>query len=192
MLPETEDGYHGAIGKTTRKHLRQYSNQLHRRYPDFELTVLEREESLAGCSTRSRVDPGARDRQGDVSIYEEDPGSVEQVWGLLQHYGLALCGHVGGRCVAGQLLLHVGRETWIHTVGFESQYEDVHLGLLMTYFSLLESIRRGCPSAHMPLRYAYLQEAARRCSRHRLQGLALPQRAVQASVRARARRAARP
>jgi len=150
MLPETEDGYHGAIGKTTRKHLRQYSNQLHRRYPDFELTVLEREEITRGLLdqvlewTRERVIA-----KGDVSIYEEDPGSVEQVWGLLQHYGLALCGHVGGRCVAGQLLLHVGRETWIHTVGFESQYEDVHLGLLMTYFSLLESIRRGCPSAHM-------------------------------------------
>jgi hypothetical protein len=150
MLPRTEDEYHAMIGNTTRKHLRQYSNQLRRKYPDFTLAVLEREQLTHGLLdqvilwTHERVTI-----KGDESIYDKDPDSVEALWGLLQKHGLAVCGHIGGSCVAAQLILCVGDDTWIHTVGFDSRYEDVHLGLLMTYFSLLESIRRGCRNTHM-------------------------------------------
>jgi hypothetical protein len=150
VLPKTEDEYHSMIGNTTRKHLRQYSNQLRRKYPDFTLVVLEREQLTHGLL--DQVVRWTRERmtvKGVESIYDEDPGSVEALWGLLQQHGLAVCGNIGGRCVAAQLLLYVGDDTWIHTVGFDSRYEDVHLGLLMTYFSLLESIRRGCTNTHM-------------------------------------------
>jgi hypothetical protein len=150
MLPRTEDEYHAMIGNRTRKHLRQYSNQLRRKYPDFTLTVLEREQLTHGLL--DQVIRWTRERmtvKGVESIYDEDPDSAEALWGLLQRHGLAVCGQIGGTCVAAQLLLHVGEDTWIHTAGFDSRYEDVHLGLLMTYFSLLESVRRGCRRTHM-------------------------------------------
>ena len=150
VLPKTEDEYHSMIGNTTRKHLRQYSNQLRRKYPDFTLTVLEREQLAHGLLDQVlRWTCERMTVKGVESIYDEDPDSAEALWGLLQEHGLAVCGHIGGCCVAAQLLLHVGEDTWIHTVGFDSRYEDVHLGLLMTYFSLLESIRRGCRRTHM-------------------------------------------
>jgi hypothetical protein len=51
--------------------------------------------------------------------------------------------------VAAQLLLFVGRDCWVHTVGFDSTYESEHLGLLMTSYSIAESIRRGCARTHL-------------------------------------------
>lgn len=149
-LPQDADGYHALIGKTTRKHLRQYSNQLRRRYPDFELRSFEREEISLDLMERVVGWTSERLRaKGGVSVYEEAPEKVQPVWLLLQRYGLGLCGYIGGECVAAQLILCVGDDTWIHTVGFDSRFEDVHLGLLMTYFSILESIERGFGRTHM-------------------------------------------
>jgi hypothetical protein len=149
-LPADADAYHGQIGNTTRKHLRQYGNKLRREHPDFELRHLEREaiplelveQTVAWTNERVRA-------KGEVSVYEDDPSKIRPVWQLLQQYGLALCGYIDGELVAAQLILCVGPDTWIHTVGFDSRYEKVHLGLLMTYYSVLESIERGARRAHM-------------------------------------------
>jgi hypothetical protein len=149
-LPADADAYHGQIGNTTRKHLRQYGNKLRREYPGFELRRLERDEipltlveqTVAWTNERVRA-------KGDVSVYEDNPAKIRPVWQLLQHYGLALCGHIDGELVAAQLILCVGPDTWIHTVGFDSRYEKVHLGLLMTYYSILEGIDRGFRRTHM-------------------------------------------
>ena len=149
-LPADADAYHRQIGNTTRKHLRQYGNKLRREHPDFELRRLERrdiplelvEQTVAWTNERVRA-------KGDVSVYEDDPSKVRPLWQLLQHYGLALCGYIDGELVATQLILCVGGDTWIHTVGFDSRYESVHLGLLMTYYSILESIDRGHRRTHM-------------------------------------------
>jgi hypothetical protein len=149
-LPADADAYHAQIGNTTRKHLRQYGNKLRREHPDFELRRLERqdiplelvEQTVEWTNERVRA-------KGGVSVYEDDPSKVRPVWQMLQSYGLALCGYIGGELVAAQLILCVGPDTWIHTVGFDSRYEGVHLGLLMTYYSVLESIDRGARRAHM-------------------------------------------
>lgn len=149
-LPADTDAYHSQIGNTTRKHLRQYGNKLRREYPDFELRRLEKqdislelvEQTVAWTNERVRA-------KGDVSVYEDDPSKIRPVWQLLQRYGLALCGFIDGELVAAQLILNVGQDTWIHTVGFDSRYEKVHLGLLMTYYSIIESIDRGARRTHL-------------------------------------------
>lgn len=149
-LPADADAYHRQIGNTTRKHLRQYGNKLRREHPDFNLhkftaqdIVLELvQQTVAWTNERVRA-------KGDVSVYEEDPSKVQPLWQLLQRYGLALCGSIDGELAATQLLLCVGPDTWIHTVGFDSHYEKLHLGLLMTYYSILESIERGSRRTHM-------------------------------------------
>jgi hypothetical protein len=149
-LPADADAYHDQIGNTTRKHLRQYGNKLRREYPGFELRRLERDEISMALVEQTVAWTNERVRaKGDVSVYEEDPRKVERLWRLLQPYGLALCGSIDDDLVAAQLILHVGRDTWIHTVGFDSRYERIHLGLLMTYYSILESIERGCRRTHM-------------------------------------------
>ncbi len=149
-LPVDLDGYDRMIGNTTRKHLRQYGNGLRRRYPDFALSTLERKEIprelvdqvIAWHLERMHV-------KGVVSLWETGEQQSEQLWRLLRAYGCALCGTIEGRCVAAQLLLLVGDDCWVHTVGFDRAYEDVHLGLLMTSYSIAESIRRGCTRTHL-------------------------------------------
>jgi hypothetical protein len=149
-LPATIDEYNQSIGSTTRKHLRQYGNGLVRRHPDFALSTLERSEIprelvdqvIAWHLERMRA-------KGVVSLWEETPDAPEQLWRLLQAYGCALCGSIEGRYAAAQLLLFVGRDGWVHTVGFDSAYENEHLGLLMTSYSIAESIRRGCAQTHL-------------------------------------------
>ncbi|NLE23131.1 MAG: GNAT family N-acetyltransferase [Actinobacteria bacterium] len=149
-LPADVDAYHRQIGNTTRKHLRQYGNKLRREHPEFELRRLEDgdiplelvQQTVAWTNERVRA-------KGGISVYEEDPSKVRPLWQLLQRHGLALTGYIDGELAATQLLLCVGRDTWIHTVGFDSRFEKLHLGLLMTYYSIVESIERGCRRTHM-------------------------------------------
>lgn len=51
--------------------------------------------------------------------------------------------------VASQLCFQVGHETWVYMAGFDCDYEDEHLGLLMAYFTVKESIERHCTRMHM-------------------------------------------
>jgi CelD/BcsL family acetyltransferase involved in cellulose biosynthesis len=149
-LPATQEEYRAGLGRRTRQNINQYSNRLERRYPDFRLSKLEKDEipfslvEQVAAWNRERMH-----RKGTVSLYEVNPEKLVPLWRLLRSYGVALCGHIGDECVAAQLFLHVGHETWVHTVGFESDFEDVHLGLLMAYFTVLESIERGCSRMHM-------------------------------------------
>ena len=149
-LPADQDAYDRMIGNTTRKHLRQYGNGLRRRYPDFALSTLEREEIPRELV--EQVIAWHLDRmhaKGVVSLWEAGEQQPEQLWRLLRAHGCALCGSIEGRCVAAQLLLFVGDDCWVHTVGFDRAYEDVHLGLLMTSYSIAESLRRGCARTHL-------------------------------------------
>jgi len=150
QLPATLDEYRAGLGRRTRQNINQYSHRLERRYPDFHLVTLEK-----GDIPFTLVEQAARWNQermhlkGEVSIYEENPEKLVPLWELLRSYGVALCGHVGNDCVACQLVIHVGRETWVHTTGFDSGFEDVHLGLLMAYFTVVDSIERSCSRMHM-------------------------------------------
>lgn len=149
-LPATEDDYRASLGKTTRKHLQQYANQLRRRYPDATMTVREREEiSLEVVEQVAEWNRQRMREKGDLSSYERDPEAIRPLWAMLQRHGMALCCSIGGAPAAGQLILRVGDDTWVHTVGFDSRYADVHLGLTMTYTSIVESIRRGCRRVHL-------------------------------------------
>lgn len=149
-LPATQGDYEAMLGSTTRKHLRQYGNGLRRRYPDFELRTVERDEISKALVDQVIAWHLQRMRaKGVVSLWETQPEGSDRLWRLLQVHGSALCGYVEERCVAAQLLLFVGRDCWVHTVGFDSAYEDVHLGLLMTSYSIAEAIRRDCARIHL-------------------------------------------
>jgi hypothetical protein len=149
-LPATLEEYRASLGRRTRQNTNQYTNRLKRRYPDFELRTLEKDEIPFALLERVAEWNSVRmHKKGERSIYELHPEKLAPLWEMLKSYGVALCGHVGGEYVAAQLMFHVGHETWVHTVGFDSEYEDVHLGLLMAYFTVVESIGRGCTRMHM-------------------------------------------
>ena len=142
--------YRATLGKRTRQNINQYTNRLYRKCPDFHLVRLEKEDISFELVEQVAAWNCVRMRErGDVSIYEKEPEMLQPLWRLLQRYGLALCGQTGGECVAAQLVLCVGHDTWVHTVGFDMRYADMRLGLLMAYFTVVESIERGCARMHM-------------------------------------------
>lgn len=149
-LPGSVEEYRASLGRRTRQNINQYTNRLARACPDFTVTTLEGGripfelvEQVAAWN-RARIEA-----KGDRWIYEGHPEKLRRLWRLLRVYGLAVSGEIDGRCVASQLVLHVGLDTWVHTVGFDSSYEDVRLGLLMAYQTVVASIERGCHRMHM-------------------------------------------
>lgn len=149
-LPATVAEYRASLGKRTRQNINQYTNRLGRAHPDFHLVRFERDEiSFELVEKVAQWNTVRMRRRGLVSSFEAQPATMGPLWSLLQRYGLALCGYIGDQCVAAQLVLCVGRDTWVHTVSFDSRYEDMHLGLLMAYFTVVESIERACSRVHM-------------------------------------------
>ena len=144
-LPASEEAYERSLGASTRRHVRQYRYQLGRKYPGFSLRTLEGEEITLALV--EQVFDWNRQRilaKGKRWSSEAPYG----VWRLLQSHGVALCGYVGDECVAGWLLMVVGRDSWALRAGFDPIYGDVHLGFLMNFHANSESIRRGCVRAH--------------------------------------------
>lgn len=149
-LPDCREAYQAALGKSTRKHLKEYENRLHRLHPGFELRCLApdaiSDELIARAYALNRVRIEAK---GDRWAVDDQPQRVYRVSRLTQTYGGAVCGFDGGECVAAWLLLFVGPDCWWHTGGFDRTYEDCHLGMLMTSFTIAEAIRHRCRRIHM-------------------------------------------
>jgi hypothetical protein len=149
-LPETPWAWESSLGTSTRKHLHRYRNQLRRKYPDFNLCTMEGAEiTLPLVEQVFDWNQQRVHAKGEKWIYESQFGVSYKAWRLMQSHGVALCGHVGDECVAAHLRLFVGDQCWAHTGGFDPVYTDVHLGTLMTSFSICDSITRGCARFHL-------------------------------------------
>jgi len=110
-LPESEEAYERLLGASTRKRLRGYRNRLARKYPDFELRTIEREEiSLALVEQIYDWNQQRIRIKGQQWGFKDQPAVSHRFWRLLQSHGLALCGYIGGDCVAGMLSMYVGGE----------------------------------------------------------------------------------
>jgi hypothetical protein len=150
-LPADPSAWESRLGASTRKHLHRYRNGLRRKYPAFRLDTLE-----GGAITLPLVEQTLEwNRQrisakGDSWMFADDQeATADRLWRLLQGHGVALCGHVGDERVATHLRLFVGDDCWAHTGGFDPAYADVHLGMLMTSFSICDAITRGSARFHL-------------------------------------------
>ena len=149
-LPESEEAYERLLGASTRKRVRGYRNRLARKYPDFELRTIEREEiSLALVEQIYDWNQQRIRIKGQQWGFRDQRTVSHRLWRLLQSHGLALCGYIGGDCVAGMLSMYVGGECWARTAGFDPVYMDVDLGQLMMFFFIRDCISRGCAHAHL-------------------------------------------
>jgi hypothetical protein len=149
-LPASQEDYERLLGAATRKHLREYRNRLHRKHPDFNLRTFEGDGlTLALVEQVFAWNRQSIESKGKRWLFEGNPAVPYVTWRLLQPHGLALCGYIGDECVAGWLLQLVGHDCWWLVGGFDLTYSDVHLGFLMTWFCITESIRRGCEHTHL-------------------------------------------
>lgn len=149
-LPNSESDYRCMLGRATRNAVRYRTKQLYGRYPDFHLRVFEREEISPDLVHQVIMWHLERmHTKGIESLWEDQPLRQEKFSHLAQLQGTALCGYVGGRCVAANLMFFVGQDSWLRVSGFDRAFEDVSLGYLMTFFSIVESIHRGCERCHL-------------------------------------------
>jgi hypothetical protein len=149
-LPATPGDYEAALGRATRKHLKEYANRLRRLHPGFELRELEPDEITLDFVSRVLAWNKARiAAKGDPWRVPDEGRTISRTWRLSQTYGAALGGFDGDECVAAWLLFFIGPDCWWHTGGFDRTYEDCHLGLLMTSFTIAAAIRRDCRRVHL-------------------------------------------
>jgi hypothetical protein len=149
-LPANEEDYERLLGAATRKHLREYRNRLYRKHPDFKLRTFAGDElSLALVEQAFAWNRQNIESKGKRWLFDDDPAVPYVTWQLLQPHGLALCGYIGDEYVAGWLLQLVGRDCWWLVGGYDPAFSDLHLGFLMTWFCIIESIRRGYARTHL-------------------------------------------
>jgi CelD/BcsL family acetyltransferase involved in cellulose biosynthesis len=149
-LPADEQAWELSLGAASRRNLHKYRNRLLREHPDFELrTVVGADITLALVEQVFAWNLQRILAKGQPWGYAGQPEAAYKAWRLLQSRGEVLCAYVGGECVAGWLLLYVGRDCWAHTAGFDPTYADLHLGFLMTAYTIAEGIRRGCARLHL-------------------------------------------
>ena len=149
-LPATGEAFERRLGASTRKKLRNFRNRLQRAHPDFNLRTVEGEEiTLALVEQVFDWNKQRIIAKGGRWSFENEPEAPYKAWRLLQSHGAVLCGCIGDECVAGCLLMFVGRDCWWFHGGFDPIYSDVDLGFLMTSFLIVESIQRGCARTHM-------------------------------------------
>ncbi len=149
-LPADLETWEHTLGTASRRNLHKYRNRLLRAHPDFELrTIKGADITLALVEQVFEWNLQRILAKGEPWGYEGQPEVPYKSWRLLQSRGEVLCAYVGDECVAGWLLLYVGRDCWAHTGGFDLAYSDLHLGFLMTAFSAAEGIAHGCARLHL-------------------------------------------
>jgi hypothetical protein len=148
--PPSTEAYRQSIGRTTRKHLQQYSNKLHREHPDFTCERIpgsdvddELLQALIGWNVERM------DRKGVRSVFLTEPERVDYTLGLAHTMGVATVCRIAGRPAAAYITFDVGDEAWVFTGAFDSAYERDHLGLLAMYLTIADAIDRGARRVHL-------------------------------------------
>jgi hypothetical protein len=155
-LPGGAAGYTASLGKRTRKNLRAYENRLRRRHPDAVTTTLPPgpesralvEQFLAWHLERSR-------RHKIVSVYTSKPEQRDQLARLVEEAGESQVTTIAGRPAAIEFLFFVGASATVYAGAFDPAYDDVHLGLLSTYWAVRGTAARGARSCHLLWGTAY-------------------------------------
>ena len=149
-LPASAEEWRGSLGASTRRHLREYGNQLRRRHPDFALSALEGEAIDPAVVNQVFTWNAQRVRaKGGHWFYDGEPAAAHRLWRLVGQGGVALRGECDGELAAVDLFAVVGHEGWGLMSGIDAACADVHLGLLMMAFTVAEAIGRGCTRLHM-------------------------------------------
>ena len=149
-LPGDAQRYAASLGKRTRKNLRAYDNRLRRLYPDTATTLLPPgpeshplvDQFLAWHLERSR-------RRKITSVYVSKPEQRGQLSRLVAEAAETQVTTIAGRPAAIEFIFFVGDSATVYAGAFDPAYDDVHLGLLSTYWAIREAAARGARDCHL-------------------------------------------
>ncbi len=151
-LPGDADAYAASLGKRTRKNLRNYDNKLRRAYPDVSTSTFVPSAGEIPVLADQVIEwnVARMTAQGIVSGFVKHPERRQQLYDLLAAAGgEAQVTSIAGRPAAIEFTFYVGEDATIYVGAFDEAYEDVHLGLLSTYWAVREAARRGARRCHL-------------------------------------------
>jgi CelD/BcsL family acetyltransferase involved in cellulose biosynthesis len=151
-LPPSVDEYTAALGKRTRKNLRNYQNKLRRDYPDAQTTAVRRtavelraitELHMAWSIARMRA-------RGERSTFETEPTRRAKFVAFLARGDVeTLETVIGGRLAAVEFIYYVGRDATVYAGSFDRAYAEYHLGFVSTYRAVCRTLEEGASRCHL-------------------------------------------
>jgi CelD/BcsL family acetyltransferase involved in cellulose biosynthesis len=151
-LPDSADAYAAALGKKTRKNLRNYDNRLRRDHPDVITTIAvppaDETRRLAELYVAWNI--ARLHARGAVSGFQSGPERIPKLIALLQQGGAeAHVTTIEGQTAAVEFVFYQGDEATIYAGSFDETYGHIHLGFLSTCWAIQETIRRGARRCHL-------------------------------------------
>lgn len=158
-LPESNEVYIAALGKSTRQSVRGYRNRLQRDFPDFEwaahhcdaLGTEQQRDLVLALQQFKRESMTARGKFPAI-----DPVETERILAMGAACGLFGVGRIDGRICAGALSCRIGDTYVMLLSASDPKLSAYRLGLLTCLWSVGDCIARGARDCHLLWgRYAY-------------------------------------
>lgn len=147
-LPESSDAYLQALGKATRKNIKQYLNRLKREYPTFVFHVHDGrtvdEHLIRKIIALNRVRFEKKGKVSGVTAEEE-----ERIIQMIRACGIVGAISIDGVPCAGSLVYCIGEHYHSWLKAHDPAYDDYRLGLVGSFLMISECIRRGGKTFHL-------------------------------------------
>lgn len=146
-LPACKEEYLAALGKSTRKTVKYYSNKLKRAFPSFTHEVFTK-DGITREHVRAIIGMKAArmEKKNKPSIVSES--DIEHVLRLVRSYGVAGIATIDGKVCAGWIGYRVGKNDFMDIFAYDTAYEEYRLGTLCCYLAITDCIERGGKECH--------------------------------------------
>ncbi|WP_292937875.1 GNAT family N-acetyltransferase [Noviherbaspirillum sp.] len=146
-LPASEEEYVAALGKSTRRTIRYYSNKLKREFPSFRHQVFTRGD-ITREHVRAIVDMKAAEmtKKHRRSIVDEE--TVDQMVRMARSYGIVGIATIDGKICGGWIAYRVGSNDFMDMCAYDPGYEEFRLGTICCYLAIVDCIAHGGKECH--------------------------------------------
>lgn len=146
-LPETPEAYLNALGKSTRKNIKQNLNRIHRDYPSFNYRIVDGKEIdetyIRGIIEFNRTRFANKNKISAIDFKEE-----ERIVQMVRECGMVGVATIDGKLCAGSITYCLGDHYHSRLRTYDPAFDDYRLGLVCGYLMISECIRLGGKQFH--------------------------------------------
>jgi len=154
-LPKTVKDYETAVGKSTRRNIKRYSNALTKAFPSYRYD-LYLESDISEQDLRDIVALSCMRLKSKNIVPRFDETEIRWIVDFARTCGLVGVARIEGKVCAGAIAFRIGNSYFMHVIAHHPQYNDFSLGILCYYHLICEGIMRGGKRFHLLQgRYSY-------------------------------------
>ena len=147
-LPDRPEAYLNSLSPKMRRNIRYYLRAIERDFPSFRCQAYEREEineqHIHDIIKLKKINMGNKNTKFGIS-QEEIKWFVQQA----KACGLLTVATIEDRICGGALSMRVGDNYFGQVAAFDPQYNKYSLGILCSYLTICNEIRRGAKESHL-------------------------------------------